>query len=283
MSLAIAAVLMRQLSDSTKMWFGAPFWFGLSVLMVVVVVVGLWKMFVKAGQPGWACLIPFYNLYVVLKIAGRPGWWLPLMFIPLVNLVIQIIVAIDIAKAFGQAAGFGFFLNFLLGGIGYVILGFGNYQYLGPQAREMETWQAALLAGAGAAVLSFLPVLSFGCFIWLFGAGVWTVAMHQRRVPTPPVTPGMGMRIGALAGAFAFIIIAITATVLFAIEGEQVRKVMEERLEELPQFIAPLNTPGGLATMFLSVLVVLAVIFLAFSAVGGALTAAFSARRRGVP
>ena len=102
--------------------------------VMVVVVIGGWKMFEKAGQPGWAILIPFYNLYIMLKIAGRPGWWLLLYFLPLVNLVIMIVVAIDIAKAFGQSAVFGFFLLFLLSGIGYLILGFGDYRYQGPVA-----------------------------------------------------------------------------------------------------------------------------------------------------
>jgi len=97
--------------------------------VLVIVVIGGWKVFEKAGQPGWAILVPFYNAYIMLKIAGRPGWWLILYFIPLVNLVIAIIVAIDIAKAFGQSAVFGFFLLFLLGGIGYLILGFGDYRY----------------------------------------------------------------------------------------------------------------------------------------------------------
>jgi hypothetical protein len=99
--------------------------------VVVVVIIGGWKVFEKAGQPGWAILIPLYNIYVMLKIAGRPGWWLLLYLIPLVNFAIAIIVAIDIAKAFGQSAAFGFFLLFLLGGIGYLILGFGNYRYQG--------------------------------------------------------------------------------------------------------------------------------------------------------
>jgi len=102
--------------------------------VAVVVIIGGWKVFEKAGHPGWAILIPFYNAYIMLKIAGRPGWWLLLYLIPIVNLVIAIIVAIDIAKAFGQSAVFGFFLLFLLGGIGYLILGFGNYRYQGPVA-----------------------------------------------------------------------------------------------------------------------------------------------------
>ena len=113
--------------------------FGGAMLIVclavaVVFIVGLWKVYVKAGQPGWAVLIPFYNAYILLKIAGRPGWWLLLFFVPLVNIAIAIIVAIDLAKSFGQSALFGVLLLFLLSGIGYLVLGFGDYRYVGPAA-----------------------------------------------------------------------------------------------------------------------------------------------------
>jgi len=127
-----AHMIQLGFDNPARTFFTGPFLlFG--CLLIIVVLAGLWKMFVKAGHPGWACIIPIYNVYIMLKIAGRPGWWLLLFFIPFVNIVINIVVAIDIAKAFGQSAVFGFFLNFLFGGIGYLILGFGNYQYLGPQ------------------------------------------------------------------------------------------------------------------------------------------------------
>ena len=133
MTSTLALVLQNDPSNPLAALFGGMamlFW----LAVVVVVVIGGWKVFEKAGQPGWAILIPIYNIYVMLKIAGRPGWWLLLYFIPLVNFAIAIIVAIDIAKAFGQSATFGFFLLFLLGGIGYLILGFGNYRYQGTAA-----------------------------------------------------------------------------------------------------------------------------------------------------
>jgi hypothetical protein len=116
--------------------FGGVF-AGVAALVAVVVglicLAGMWKVFVKAGQPGWAVLIPFYNVYVLLKIAGKPGWWLILAFIPFVNIVIAIVVSIAVAKCFGQGAAFGVFLLFLFG-IGYPILGFGNYTYVAPPA-----------------------------------------------------------------------------------------------------------------------------------------------------
>lgn len=95
----------------------------------VVVVIGLWKTFVKAGRPGWAALIPFYNIYVLLKIVGKPGWWLILFFIPLVGLIVHILVSLRLAKAFGKSDVFGIFLLWLFGPIGFLILGFGSAKY----------------------------------------------------------------------------------------------------------------------------------------------------------
>ena len=97
--------------------------------VMVVVIIGFWKVFEKAGQPGWAAIVPLYNAYILLKIIGRPAWWLVLFMIPLVNIVISLLVAFDVAKSFGQSQAFGILLLF---GIGYLVLGFGNYRYIGP-------------------------------------------------------------------------------------------------------------------------------------------------------
>lgn len=101
---------------------------------VVFAVVVMWKVFAKAGQPGWAAIIPFYNIYVWLKIAGRPGWWLILMLIPIVNIILSVIVSIDIAKSFAKDAVFGVVGLWLFSLIGYAILAFGGAQYRGPAA-----------------------------------------------------------------------------------------------------------------------------------------------------
>lgn len=96
-----------------------------------ITIAGMWMTFEKAGKPGWACIIPIYNLIVMLQIAGKPLWWIILFLIPLVNLVIAIIVALDIARSFGKGSGFGIGLVFLPF-IFYAILGFGDARYLGP-------------------------------------------------------------------------------------------------------------------------------------------------------
>ena len=110
---------------------------GVGVVIYVAVIVfeiaALWHVFVKGGRPGWAAIIPFYNYYVLLKVVGRPGWWLILYFIPIVNIVVWLIVAIDLAKSFGKGTGYGvgvFFLAFVF----VPILGFGSARYVGPAA-----------------------------------------------------------------------------------------------------------------------------------------------------
>lgn len=104
------------------------------LVFAVLFVVALWKVFTKAGKPGWASIVPIYNAYVLLQIAGRPGWWLLLIFIPFVNIVISLIISIDIAKAFGKSSVFGVVGLFFFSAIGYLMLGFGKAQYQGAAA-----------------------------------------------------------------------------------------------------------------------------------------------------
>ena len=94
----------------------------------VAVIAGVWKAFEKAGEPGWAVLVPIYNAIVFLKIAGKPAWWFILLLIPVVGMVVGIIAAIDFAKAYGKGAGYGVGIAFL-GAIFVPILGFGDARY----------------------------------------------------------------------------------------------------------------------------------------------------------
>ncbi len=107
-----------------------------SLILAIIAILGFWRTFVKAGQPGWGALIPIYNVYLMLKIAGRPGWWLILLLIPLVNVIVWAVVCLDIAASFGKGAVFGLVLLFLLNGLGFLILGFGDAQYQGPAAAK---------------------------------------------------------------------------------------------------------------------------------------------------
>ena len=120
-------------TDQSASSSGSPVGVIFGLLVAVLMIVALWKIFTKAGQPGWACLIPIYNIYILCKIVGRPGWWVILMLIPFVNFIIAIILSIDLAKSFGNGVGFGLGLAFL-GIIFFPILGFGSSQYQGPAA-----------------------------------------------------------------------------------------------------------------------------------------------------
>ena len=103
------------------------------LLVAVLVIAGMWKVFTKAGKPGWAAIIPIYNTIVLLQIAGKPVWWFLLFFIPIVNIVIAVMVMIAIAKAFGKGTGFALGLLFL-SPIFIPILGFSDAKYIGSPA-----------------------------------------------------------------------------------------------------------------------------------------------------
>jgi len=111
---------------------------GLVLLMVqlvvsLVVIAGNWKVYSKAGKPGWACIIPVYNMVVLLEIVGRPIWWIVLLLIPCVNIVVLVILFVDLAKSFGKDGAFAAGLV-LLSPIFILILGFGSAEYQGPAA-----------------------------------------------------------------------------------------------------------------------------------------------------
>ncbi len=100
----------------------------LYVVVLVLIVAGYWLTFTKAGQPGWTSIIPILNIFVLLKVVKRPLWWVILMLIPCVNIIVWIIVAIDLAKAFGHGGGFAIGL-ILLPPVFLLILGFGSSTY----------------------------------------------------------------------------------------------------------------------------------------------------------
>ncbi len=99
--------------------------------LVIPTIVGLWKVFEKAGKPGWGAVVPFYNYWLIIEIVGRPEWWLVLLFVPYASLVVLVILMIDLAKSFGRTTGFGVGLA-LLSPVFMPLLGFGSDTYGGP-------------------------------------------------------------------------------------------------------------------------------------------------------
>jgi hypothetical protein len=98
----------------------------------IFLVVCQWKIYTKAGKPGWTSIIPIYNIVILLEIVKKPIWWLVLLMIPLVNVVIAILIMIELAKVFGKDGGFTVGLV-LLPYVFYPILAFGDAKYIGDE------------------------------------------------------------------------------------------------------------------------------------------------------
>ena len=111
---------------------GAYFFFILAVWLITAI--GLWKMFEKAGKPGWAAIIPIYNIIVMLEITGNPMWWLIMLFIPIVNIIFSIMLLNSLSKSFGQDIGTTLLFIFLPF-IGFPMVGFGSAKYVGQVAK----------------------------------------------------------------------------------------------------------------------------------------------------
>ncbi len=127
---------LAQIEDGTAASEGAGIFAALfggalglvALLVFVIVVAGMWKVFEKAGEPGWAALVPIYNIIVLVKIAGREMWWVLLFLLPCVNFVAAVMISLDIARKFGKDTLYGIGLAFLPF-IFFPMLGFGDAQY----------------------------------------------------------------------------------------------------------------------------------------------------------
>jgi len=167
----------------------------------------------------------------------------------------------------------------------------GTPSYL-PSAIQWElAWKGALLAGLIAALLSATPLVDLGCFLWLLGAGALSVWLYQRRASNAVITTGMGMRLGALTGAFAYVAWALWSAYQLARDSQKFRGALMEQMnkqiaaspdpktqEILRQFMNNLNTPAGLATFFVLIMFFMAIVFIVFSTAGGALGASLFRR-----
>ena len=121
---------MENVSDGALAGMGVMGFLVWAAIMSLFIISG-WKIYTKAGQSGWAVLIPIYNLIVMLKIIGKPWWWLFGFLIPFVNFVVMILMAVNLAKVFGKGTGFAVGL-ILLSFVFYPILAFGDAQYTAP-------------------------------------------------------------------------------------------------------------------------------------------------------
>ena len=111
-------------------WAFFAVYFLFIITLSLAMLAGQWKTFKKAGQPGWAAIIPIYNIYVTTKIARRPGWWTALTFVPLLGILVLVLISIDVADAFDMPPMFGVGLG-LLPSVFYCLLGFGKPEFRG--------------------------------------------------------------------------------------------------------------------------------------------------------
>ena len=119
-------------SSNAGMGIMAAVIFGIiGIALAIVMIAAMWKVYVKAGQPGWASIVPIYNIICLLNITGKPMWWIVLFLLPIVNFIAMILVFVALAKSFGKSTGFAMGLLFL-GFIFFPILGFGDARYIGP-------------------------------------------------------------------------------------------------------------------------------------------------------
>ncbi len=116
--------------------FGEVFGPDLLIILIVLAfpvltIIGSWKIFAKADEPGWSAIIPIYSQYTLCRVIGRPVWWLIFLLIPYLNIVFWLIFAMDLAKVFSRSKGFGIGL-WLLPFIFVPILGLGGSVYRRP-------------------------------------------------------------------------------------------------------------------------------------------------------
>lgn len=104
-------------------------------IVLLMYLAGTWQIYSKAGRPGWAAIIPIYNIWVLQDIVGRPNWWIILYFIPFVNFIVFAINMWDLSRSFDKSIGYTIGLIFLPF-IFVLVLGFGDAQYYGPAAAK---------------------------------------------------------------------------------------------------------------------------------------------------
>lgn len=117
-----------------------PAWFKYFLMLMascLFIIVAMWAIFRKAGESGWKCLVPIYNMYVLMQISGKPGWWGFLMLIPFVGVPIYLLAMISLAEKFGRSAAYGAGL-FLLPMFFFPMLAFGGAKYEEAPPKELE-------------------------------------------------------------------------------------------------------------------------------------------------
>lgn len=157
-TLTAAAQEAMQISPSMMVGIVVFILVGIAVVLalIVLIIVAQWKVYKKMGHPGWVAIVPFYNTVIQLRMTNLPLWWVVLLFVPIVNIVLFVLITRRLAGVFGRSAGFTVGLIFLPF-IFYPILGFGRAIYHNgyPPARPMSEEVKWALIGAGVFAICF--------------------------------------------------------------------------------------------------------------------------------
>ena len=126
--------LATEVATTTSTTSAAPGLVGglIGYLLFAFALVGIFK---KADEPVWQAFVPIWNTIVLIKVSGKPIWWIILLLIPIVNIVILVLVLHGLSTSFGHGAGFTVGL-FFLSIIFLYILGYDSKPYRGVTGGE---------------------------------------------------------------------------------------------------------------------------------------------------
>jgi len=170
-----------------------------NVAFLFLMIASTWSIFLKAGQPGWASIVPIYNIIILLKIIGKPWWWLILMLIPIINVVVIITIYHNLSLSFGKDGGYTIGLIFL-GFIFFPILAFGDSKYIGPSGQSfIDNIAFGMILGLIA------PIIGFMIFKW-YKFGIFSMKEFFQFLYVEPgfKTLSAAMSLSLLANAAVF-------------------------------------------------------------------------------
>jgi signal peptidase I len=165
-------------------------------VFIILPYIGLWKLFEKAGQPGWQAIIPLLNFYIMIKLCGRPVWWMLWLFVPAINLLVIIGVRLDLFKSYGKFSFKQHVAGILLQFIYLPRWGFDTEtQYLGPSA-SIEFRKKYRNSLRKSAVREWTEAIIFA---FIAAALIRTFLIEAYTIPTP------SMERSLLVGDFLFV------------------------------------------------------------------------------
>lgn len=114
---------------------GSTLIYVITMLSIILSIIGLCKLYIKAGEPGWKAIVPIYNTMTMAKIALGNPWLGLLVLLPVVGWLVMLYISFKFIKQFNVSDGMAV-LSLLIAPIVYLIVGFGEYEYVGDYSEE---------------------------------------------------------------------------------------------------------------------------------------------------